>query len=65
MYNKGVERMVLKMTLEYASTKDLLYANYRYEHCDGDCESCPCHNEDYDCSETHDEIRKELNLREE
>lgn len=26
--------MVLKMTLETASTKDLLYADYRYEHCD-------------------------------
>jgi hypothetical protein len=57
--------MVLKMTLETASTKDLLYADYRYEHCDGDCESCPCHNEDYACNETHDEIRKELNLRRE
>lgn len=51
------------MTLEYASTKDLLYADYRYKHCDGDCDSCPCYNEDYECSETHDEIRKELNQR--
>lgn len=53
------------MKLETASTKDLLYADYRYKHCDGDCESCPCQNEDYDCSYIHDEIIKELNLREE
>lgn len=51
------------MTLEYASTKELQYADYRYEHCDGNCENCPCHNEDRACYETHDEIRRELNLR--
>ena len=51
------------MTLETASTKDLLYAIYRYEHCDGDCASCPCFNEDVDCSDVHDEIREELDIR--
>lgn len=63
VYNKDVERMALKMKLEYASTKDLLYADYRYKHYDGDCDSCPCHSEDNRCSKTHDEIKKELNLR--
>ena len=51
------------MTLETASTKELLFANYRYETCDGNCEKCPCYNEDYPCYKIHDEIRKELNLR--
>lgn len=51
------------MTLETETTKELLYANYRYEHCDGNCDSCPCYNEDYRCSYIHDEIRKELNSR--
>nr|DAG34023.1 MAG TPA: protein of unknown function (DUF5417) [Caudoviricetes sp.] len=51
------------MTPERASTKDLLYADYRYKHCDGDCNSCPCYNEDYSCSEMYKEIRAELDIR--
>lgn len=57
--------MVLKMTLEYASTEALLYAKYRYEHCDGDCESCPCKDVQYRCSYIYEETKKELNLRDE
>lgn len=52
------------MTPERASTKDLLYANYRYKNCDGDCSSCPCHSEDYPCSETYKEMMRELDRRE-
>lgn len=44
------------MNLETASVKELLYASYRYKHCDGDCDSCPCFNEDYDCSEVFTKI---------
>lgn len=51
------------MNIEIASVKDLLYASYRYKHCDGDCDSCPCSNEDYDCSEVFDKIESELNRR--
>lgn len=51
------------MSIETASTKDLLYAIYRYEHCDGDCASCPCFNEDYDCTDVHNEIIVELDRR--
>nr|DAP67347.1 MAG TPA: hypothetical protein [Caudoviricetes sp.] len=47
------------MTLETASTKDLLYAVYRYEH----CASCPCFNEDYDCTDVNNEIIAELDRR--
>lgn len=46
-----------------ASTKDLLYAIYRYKHCDGDCASCPCFNEGYDCTDVNNEIIAELDRR--
>ena len=52
------------MTPDRACTQDLLYADYRYKHCDGDCYSCPCYNDDFDCSETHKEIMVELDRRE-
>lgn len=48
------------MKLETVNVKALLYAKYRYNHCDGDCESCPCHSIEYHCSTVYDEIRKEL-----
>lgn len=51
------------MNLETASVKELLYASYRYKHCDGDCDSCPCFNEDYDCSEVFTKIEAELDRR--
>ena len=51
------------MNIETASVKDLLYASYRYKHCDGDCDSCPCHNEDYDCSDIYARITSELDRR--
>lgn len=51
------------MKLETMNTKDLLFVDYRYEHCDGDCSSCPLYNEDFCCYEIHDEIRAELNKR--
>ena len=51
------------MNKESASVKDLLYASYRYKHSDGDCESCPCYNEDYDCKQIFTEIEAELDHR--
>lgn len=45
------------------SDKELLYANYRYKNCDGDCNSCPCHDDNRRCSELHTEILKELAQR--
>ena len=45
------------------STKELLYANYRYKNCDGDCNSGPCHDEERRCSQVHDQIIKELTER--
>lgn len=55
------------MNIETASVKDLLYASYRCNHCSGagdsDCSSCPCYNEDYDCSEVYAKIESELNRR--
>lgn len=45
-------------------TKELLYKKYRYEHCDGDCESCPCKVEGYQCRYVYDETKKELEKRE-
>ncbi len=45
------------------STKDLLYANYRYKNCDGDCNSCPCHSEECRCSQFYEQVKKELNER--
>ena len=49
--------------IETASVKELLYANYRYKHCDGDCSSCPCHNDKLRCSQVYDKIIKELSKR--
>lgn len=51
------------MNLETASVKELLYAFYHYKHCDGDCDSCFCLNEDYDCSEVFTKIEAELDRR--
>ena len=51
------------MTPERASIHDLLYAEYRYKHCNGDCDGCPCYNEDVDCSEIYKEIAAELDGR--
>lgn len=50
--------------LELMDTNTLLYGNYRYKHCDGDCDSCPCHYEGYRCSYINKEIEKELDKRE-
>lgn len=44
-------------------TETLNWMNYRYEHCDGACEKCPCHDVSYYCSYIHDQVRKELNRR--
>ncbi len=52
------------MKLEGIDTKQLLYAKYRYENCDGDCESCPCEKLNYFCNVTYEEIEKELERRE-
>lgn len=51
------------MNIERASVKDLMYASYRYKHCSGACDRCPCYNEDYDCSEVYAEIESELDRR--
>lgn len=51
------------MEIKTATTKELLYADYRYKHCDGDCKSCPCGNEGNNCSETHNLIQEELSNR--
>lgn len=51
------------MDIRNIETKELLYMDYRFNHCDGDCESCPCKTEGYRCSYIHDEVRKELNNR--
>lgn len=51
------------MKLEEVRTETLLYAKYRYEHCDGDCESCPCSSIEYRCRTMYDEIKKELEKR--
>ena len=51
------------MTPKKASTKDLLYAAYRYEHCRGYCLSCPCYNEGYICTQLYEEIVKEISKR--
>jgi hypothetical protein len=48
------------MNVKALSIKELLYANYRYKNCDRDCDSCPCHNENYRCSQVYDQIKKEL-----
>lgn len=53
------------MTPERASTKDLCYAVYRYEHCCGHCVGCPCYNEDCICTQVYHEIKRELNRRKE
>jgi hypothetical protein len=51
------------MKRDEVSTKRLLYAKYRYEHCDGDCSSCPCHT-DYRCYDSYEAIIAELERRE-
>lgn len=57
--------MVLKMTNIYKEldTETLNWMDYKYEHCDGACEKCPCSDVSYHCSYIHDEVRKELNQR--
>lgn len=51
------------MKRDEVSTKRLLYAKYRYEHCDGDCSSCPCYT-DYCCYDSYEAIIAELERRE-
>lgn len=57
--------MVYTMTNLYKilDTETLNWADYKYNHCDGNCEKCPCKDVQYSCSYIHDQIRKELNLR--
>lgn len=47
------------------STRDLLYAVYRHKNCDGDCNSCPCHNDKHRCSQVYEQVKKELAERNE
>lgn len=49
--------------IKMLSDKELLYAYYRHKHCDGDCSSCPCHDEEYRCSQAYYKIIKELSER--
>lgn len=51
-------------SLWFTNDKQLHYMKYRYEHCNGDCESCPCKVEGYRCRYIYDEAIKELNKRE-
>lgn len=48
------------INIKTLSDKELLYANYRYKNCDGDCNSCPCHDDNYRCSQVYNQIKKEL-----
>ncbi len=58
--NKGA----VTMELETMGTKQLLYAKYRYNHCDGDCESCPCHSEEgFYCRVVYKKVMEELDKR--
>ena len=50
-------------SLWFASDEYILYMKYRYEHCNGDCESCPCKVEGYYCRYVYEEITKELDER--
>ena len=54
-----------KTSVWFENTKQLIYMVHRYEHCDGDCESCPCKVEGYRCRYIYDEAKKELEEREE
>lgn len=46
-------------------TETLNWMDYKYEHCNGRCEECPCKDIQYGCGYIHDQIIKELNLRKE
>ena len=59
-YNKKLKGDSSMMNIKTLSDEELLYANYRYKNCDGDCNSCPCHDEERRCSQVHDKIMKEL-----
>lgn len=51
-------------SLWFASDTLLIYMKYRYEHCDKDCESCPCKVEGYHCRYVYEETTKEIDKRE-
>lgn len=52
------------MDFKEVNKKSLMWIKYKYEHCNGECDRCPCCDCGYYCSTIYDEAIKELNRRE-
>lgn len=45
-------------------TETLIWMDYKYKHCDGQCDKCPNNDISYYCSYIHELEKKELERRE-
>ena len=55
----------LRATYKDLDTETLRWMDYKFKHCNSDCEKCPCHDVSYHCGYIHDEVKKELSRRRE
>jgi len=56
--------MTLRATYKELDTETLKWMDYKYEHCNNDCEKCPCNDISYRCSFIHELAKKEIERRE-
>lgn len=44
-------------------TETLNWMSYKFEHCDGQCINCPCHDISFYCGYVNEQVKKELQKR--
>nr|DAV60495.1 MAG TPA: TRYPSIN INHIBITOR INHIBITOR, BETA-TREFOIL FOLD, KUNITZ.24A [Microviridae sp.] len=54
----------LRATYKNLDTETLKWMDYKFKHCNSDCENCPCNDISYRCGFIHELAEKELSRRE-
>jgi hypothetical protein len=54
----------LRATYKNLDTEALRWMDYKFKHCNSDCEKCPCNDISYRCEYIHALAKDELNRRE-
>lgn len=55
----------LRATYKDLDTETLNWMDYKFKHCDDNCEKCPCNSISYRCEYIHKLAKDELNRRKE